>query len=75
MHTQSISDLVRKASFTEDYIRRILKLAFLSPDIVEAILQGRQPLGVNLSRILRVNLPISWKTQRELLGFFFESSA
>jgi hypothetical protein len=72
---RSISDLVRKVGFTEDYVRRILKLAFLSPDIVEAILQGRQPLGVTLSHILQVDLPLSWRIQQEVLGFFTESSA
>ncbi len=75
MHTQSISDLVRNAGCTEDYVRRILKLAFLSPDIMEAILQGKQPQGVTLSHILQVDLPLSWHAQREALGFFAESKA
>ncbi len=73
---RSISDLARANGYTDDHhTRRILKLAFLSPDIVEAILQGRQPLGVTLSHILQVDLPLSWRAQREVLGFFSESKA
>ncbi len=74
--SQSISGLARANGYTDDHhTRRILKLAFLAPDIVEAILQGRQPQGVTLSHILQVDLPLSWHAQREALGFFTESSA
>lgn len=69
---QSISDLARKAGCTEDYVRRILKLGSLSPEIVDAILRGRQPHGVNLARVLQVELPLAWNAQRETLGFYAE---
>ncbi|MEK6710371.1 MAG: recombinase family protein [Nitrospinota bacterium] len=65
----SLSELARKAGCTEDYVRRILKLGFLSPEIVETILRGRQPHGVNLARILQTDLPLSWTAQRKALGF------
>ena len=65
----SILELARKTGCDEKYIRRLLKLAFLAPDIVEAILQGKQPHGVNLSRILQWDLPLSWAEQRAILGF------
>jgi hypothetical protein len=70
---ESVSDLARKAGCTYHYVKRILGLAFLAPDIVENILQGKQPQGVNLSHILQVNLPLSWKAQREVLEIFYES--
>jgi hypothetical protein len=67
--SKSLSDLARKEGCTDDYIRKILKLAFLAPEIIEAILEGKQPRGVTLSHILRVDLPLSWKLQRQTLGF------
>jgi len=42
----------------------------LPPDIVEAILDGRQPFELTASRLKRIrDLPISWAEQRQLLGF------
>ncbi|MCH8863369.1 MAG: recombinase family protein, partial [Proteobacteria bacterium] len=49
---------------------RILRLAFLAPDIVEAILQGRQPRDLTYKRLMRLsNIPVSWAEQRKFLGF------
>jgi site-specific DNA recombinase len=49
---------------------RALPLAFLAPDIVEAILDGRQPAYLTSFKLKRVkNLPSSWSEQRRLLGF------
>lgn len=49
---------------------RLLPLAFLAPDIVEAILDGRQPPDLT-SRTLRRARPIpeNWTDQRRFLGF------
>jgi hypothetical protein len=45
----------------------MLMLTLLAPDIVEAILEGRQPveLGVHL---LREGFPVEWEIQRATLG-------
>ena len=48
---------------------RCLPLAFPAPDIVEAILQGRQPVELTVLRLKRIGLPLSWVEQRRLLGF------
>ncbi len=48
-------------------VRRIIRFAFLAPDLVEAILQGRQPSELTLDRLLD-NLPLDWAKQREALG-------
>jgi DNA invertase Pin-like site-specific DNA recombinase len=49
---------------------RLVALAFLAPDIVEAILDGRQPAGLTAARLLRIpDLPVSWAAQRRILGF------
>jgi hypothetical protein len=46
-----------------------MRLAQLAPDLVEAILDGRQPQGLTLE-LLRTPLPPDWSAQRaSLLGF------
>lgn len=52
------------------YFCSLLRLAHLAPDIISAILDGRQPLHVNRQFLARINnLPIDWQGQREMLGF------
>ena len=48
---------------------RILRLAYLAPDIIEAILAGRQPGELTLARLLKIDLPLDWHAQREALRF------
>jgi hypothetical protein len=51
-------------------VSRILPLAFLAPDIVEAILDGRQPPELTAARLKRMrDLPLDWQQQRRYLGF------
>ena len=50
-------------------ISRLLPLACLSPDIVEAILAGRQPANLTVERLKRLpDLPLEWSKQHQLLG-------
>ena len=43
---------------------------FLAPDIIQAIIEGRQPAELTAARLKRMyDLPISWAEQRRLLGF------
>ncbi|WP_246337306.1 hypothetical protein [Azospirillum oleiclasticum] len=55
---------------SDRYVGHLLPLAFLAPDIVEAIVAGRQPPGLTAeSLIKRTDLPLDWDRQREALGF------
>jgi hypothetical protein len=52
------------------YLGVLLRLSYLAPGIVAAILDGRQPATLNRQRLARMaTLPLDWKGQRELLGF------
>ena len=51
----------------ERYVSRILPCAFLAPDIVEAILDGRQPEDLTLDRLV-ARIPLDWKERRKQLG-------
>ncbi len=65
----SVGDLVTRHGVDQGDVSRCLPLAFLAPDIVEAILQGRQPVELTVLRLKRIGLPLSWVEQRRLLGF------
>ncbi len=60
---KSITDLAEQKGVTDAYVCRLLPLTCLAPDIVEAILDGRQPKGVRLADMLG-NGPVVWEEQR-----------
>ena len=50
-------------------LRTRLPLAFLSPRIQAAILEGAQPPDLTLERIVRAGVPLDWSEQERLFGF------
>ena len=51
-------------------LRRVARFAFLAPDIVAAILEGRQPTSLAARQLARMpELPLDWAEQRRILGF------
>jgi hypothetical protein len=62
------AEIASKCGLGESYVRRILRLAFLAPDIVESIAEGRQPRGLTLERLLGP-VPFAWAEQRQWFGF------
>ena len=63
----SLQALAERDGITRRYIRRLVGLAFLSPELVEAILQGRQPVELTATRLTELDLPLDWTEQRRLL--------
>ncbi len=61
----SIGELARKFDVDRSYVSRILNLAALAPDIVEAILAGDEPSGMSVAT-LRQGVPLWWEEQREV---------
>ncbi len=52
------------------HIERTARLSYLAPDIIRAILDGRQPRQVTARTLSRIGaLPLSWAKQRKMLGF------
>ncbi len=64
----STSAIAKEEGVTERYVGRIMRLAFLAPDIVEAILDGHQPADLELERLMK-GIPVSWDAQRRAFGF------
>jgi hypothetical protein len=58
----SISELAEREGIAFTYMARVLRLSLLAPDIVEAILDGRQGPEVTLARLLEP-FPIEWSRQ------------
>ncbi|ANK81840.1 MAG: hypothetical protein TEF_14315 [Rhizobiales bacterium NRL2] len=66
----SLQELSSKAGIDRSEIGRVLQLAYLAPDITEAILDGRQPSELTAHRLKRMaGLPLDWTEQRKALGF------
>jgi DNA invertase Pin-like site-specific DNA recombinase len=66
----SIDTLAEREGVGRTYILRLLRLAYLAPDIVEAILAGLEPQGLTVNRLMKqVQLPTGWAEQRQALGF------
>jgi hypothetical protein len=58
----TLDELARAEHVSQSYVSRVLRLTLLAPDIVEAILDGRQPEGTRLEDLLE-GLPVEWQAQ------------
>jgi len=63
----TIQELAAAEKINPSYISRMLRLTLLAPDMVEAILDGRQPEGVTLPGLLE-GVPVGWGEQAEIFG-------
>ena len=60
----SVTELAEAEKINQSYLCRVLRLTLLAPDIVEAILDGRQPGGLQLDALLK-HFPSEWMAQRQ----------
>jgi DNA invertase Pin-like site-specific DNA recombinase len=65
---RSLQELAKRDGISRRYIRRLLGLAFVSPQLVEAILQGRQSVELTATRLTELDLPLDWTEQHKLLA-------
>ena len=67
---QPIEVIAEREGFTSHYFAQLARLGGLAPDIVTAILEGRQPASLTRTRLARTKaLPLDWKEQRRMFGF------
>ncbi|MDK2741963.1 MAG: recombinase family protein [Nitrospira sp. BO4] len=70
----SLRAIAREHGVTPGYVGRLLRCAFLAPEIVDAILHGHQPLPLTIARLCK-NLPLDWTRQVEGMGLRGVSAA
>ena len=58
-----LDDIARAEKISASFISRHYRLVLLAPDIVEAILEGRQPAQLTMKDLLEA-FPLEWKVQR-----------
>ncbi len=66
----NMAEIASQEGVDKSYVSRVMTLAFLAPDITESIIGGRQPADLSVERLTkRIDLPLDWAQQRQLLGF------
>jgi site-specific DNA recombinase len=66
----SLEDVGVQEGMGAPYAARLMRLNYLAPDIVVAILKGRQHCGLTARKLmLDTRLPLEWSEQRKALGF------
>lgn len=63
----SIEEIAAKEKINSSYVGRLLRMTLLAPDIVVAILDGRQPTEMTLAALTEP-LTVVWKEQRSLFN-------
>jgi len=63
-----LGEIARREGHAGSYIRTRAQLAFLSPKIQVAILNGTQPLNLTVKRLMGRPIPIDWNAQMQLYG-------
>lgn len=66
-HFATINELAAAEKINSSYVSRVLRLTLLAPDIVDAILDGRQPEGMTLPRLMKP-LPVEWDRQPQRIA-------
>jgi hypothetical protein len=71
---RSAGELAEAEKIARNFVNRLLRLTLLTPEIAEAILDGRQAKGLQLA-VLTGKLPSAWEEQRQFLPSTFARSA
>ena len=67
----SIEAMSARLGMNKCRLTSLVRLSYLSPDIIRAILEGRHPIELTPTRLLRLSkdLPHDWQEQRRFLMF------
>ena len=70
----TIGEIAAAEKINDSFVSRLLRLTLLAPDIVEAILNGRQPDGMTLPGLMEP-FPVEWERQGSLVRIQCSSEA
>ena len=75
-HRLTLHAIASQEHVTPGYVSRLLRLSSLAPDIITAIVNGKNPPQLTAKKLMRLALeiPVDWTAQRKLLGFPRESA-
>jgi hypothetical protein len=62
----SLAEIACRQGVTDRYVARLIRLAFLAPNIVEAIAERGELADLKLTP--HVDLPLNWTTQKRVVG-------
>jgi site-specific DNA recombinase len=66
---ESVAAIAEREGVLPNYVRRLTRLAFLAPRIVEAIVAGQQPPELTAKALTeRIELPLLWSAQEHAVG-------
>jgi hypothetical protein len=66
----SASKLADKMGMDRSYVIRTMRLLLLAPDIIEAIMNGKEPSGMSMNELRNVTTGV-WEEQRKELGISY----
>jgi site-specific DNA recombinase len=67
---RSVKELGEQEKLSASHVSRVILVAFLSPDIVRDILDGKHPPSLTSDKLMRsLPLPINWSEQKQALGY------
>lgn len=62
------AEVAQRFALSDAHVRRLLRFTYLAPDIIEAIVEGRQPRSLTVKLLLQ-GIPLAWSDQRTAFGF------
>lgn len=66
---KSVAKIAEREGVSDRYVRRLTRLAFLAPEIVEMVAAGRQPPELTAEALAeRIDLPLLWTAQEQAVG-------
>lgn len=68
---ETLNEITARRKKSKGYLTSLMRLSYLAPQIIDDILNGRQPPELSVKRLLRTSstLPLSWDAQRAHLRF------
>lgn len=69
--SDSVQSLAHRTRASGSYMTCLVRLTYLAPDIIEAILKGHHPVTLSARRLITTtkDMPLRWNAQRQWLGF------
>jgi len=64
---RTIKEIAAKERIDPSYVGDVLRLMLLAPDIIELILDGRQPRRFQFEQLPK-RLPLEWQAQRNVIN-------